>query len=451
MNIFRGTSFHNFIPARVFQLAYPVMLGMMTQVILNIVDTAMVGRLGAASLAATGLGSMAFLVISLSFESLGTGTQILVSRRWGEKDLPETSRILFNSLALTLPIGVILTSLGIFEAGPYIGLLVRDREVQALAAIYVRIRFLSFFFFLVITSFRGYFDGIAKTRIRLEYMLIVVSLNIPLNYLLIFGKWGFPRLGVAGAALASALSVMVGAAYILICALKDDNLNNHPFFRRGNFRLPIARKIVYFSLPKGLRMFFTFSAFLVFLKIVGLIGVRELAASNILLSILSFSFMPGIGVGIAGATLVGQSLGAKNFRAARHYGWASARLGVLFMGLSGLSFIVFARPILSVFTPDPRVIRAGTRPLIILGAVQVFDALGVVLSQCLEGAGATHWVLKAELVIYWLFLLPLAYLLSVNLNWGLVGAWTSLGLTMIVYAALMVGKFRSGNWLNIRA
>lgn len=442
-------NFNDIIPPRVFRLAYPVMLGMMSQVILNITDTAMVGRLGAPALAATGLGSMVFLVVALAFESLGTGTQILTSRRWGEGQPGAGSRVLLNSLVLTLPLGLLLSSLGVFEAVPFISLLVQDHQVQTLTVSYVRLRFLGLFFFLMITSFRGYFDGVGKTRIRMEYMILVVSLNIILNYLLIFGKWGFPRLEVAGAALASTLSVMVGAAYILICALRDNVLREHPFFRRGNFHLPVIKGIVHFSLPKGFRMFFTFSSFLVFLKIIGMIGVKELAVSNILLAILSFSFMPGLGIGIAGATLIGQSLGAKRFPAARRYGWGAARFGAIFMGISGIFFIIFARPILSVFTPDAGVIRAGVWPLVILGAVQIFDGAGTVLSQCLEGAGATHWVLKVEIVIHWLFLLPLTYLLTIVLDWGLVGAWGSIGLMMVVYALVMIRKFRGDSWMRI--
>ncbi len=427
------------------------MLGMMSQVLLNVVDAAMVGHLGASALAAVGLGSMAFLVIALTFEALGTGTQILVSRRWGEKDPEAASAVLLNSLVLTFPFGLLLTSLGVLKALPFISFLVRDPAVLTMTTDYINIRFLCLFFFLVFTSFRGYFDGVGKTRIRMKYMILVVLLNVFLNYLLIFGKWGFPRMEVAGAALASTLSVVAGSVYILVCALRDDVLRHHPFFRRNHVHCEVLKKIISFSLPKGGRMFFTFTSFLMFLKIIGMIGVKELAASNILLAILSFSFMPGMGIGIAGATLIGQSLGAHKFRAARYFGWASVRFGVLFMGLAGAGFIIFARPILAFFTPDKAVIGVGITPLIILGAVQLFDAVGIVLASCLEGAGATPWVMRADLVINWLILLPLAYLLAVILHWGLVGAWASIGAGMVIYALVMVLKFRSDSWMNIPA
>ncbi|MEA1926842.1 MAG: MATE family efflux transporter [Candidatus Auribacterota bacterium] len=442
---------HNFIPGRVFRLAYPVMLGMMSQVLLNVVDAAMVGRLGAAELASVGLGSMAFLVVALTFESLGTGTQIIVSRRWGEKDRPAASGVLLNSLLLTIPLGLLLTSMGVLEALPFIHFLVRAPEVRAMTTGYIRIRFLCLFFFLVFTSFRGYFDGVGKTHIRMYYMIIIVSLNIVLNYLLIFGKLGFPRMEVKGAALASTLSVVIGSIYILICGLRDSTLREHPFFLRSHIHLQAIKNIVVFSLPKAGRMFCIFTSFLLFLKIIGMIGVPELAASNILLAILSFSFMPGMGIGIAGATLIGQSLGAKKYQAARHYGWASARFGALFMGLAGIGFIIFARPILSFFTPDQAVVSLGYAPLIILGAVQIFDAFGIVLASCLEGAGATYWVMKADIIIHWLILLPLAYLLAVVLHWDSIGAWTSIGVGMILYAVIMARKFRSNSWLHISA
>ncbi|HDL64526.1 MAG TPA: MATE family efflux transporter, partial [Proteobacteria bacterium] len=410
-----------------------------------------VGQRGAAALAAAGVGSMVYMVVVLTFESLGTGTQIIVSRRWGEKNRGAASGALLNSLILTIPVGLLLTSLALYETLPFIDFLVKDPEVRGLTTNYVRIRFLCLCFFMVVSSFLGYFDGVGKTMLRMGYMIIVVSLNVVLNYLLIFGKFGFPRLGVSGAALATSISVAIGSFYVLFRVLKDDTLRHHPFFCKAHIHLEIIKKIVLFALPKGGRMFFTFTSFLLFIKIIGMVGVKDLAASNILLAILSFSLMPGWGIGIAGATLVGQSLGGQKYLAARHYGWASVRFGVLFMGLSGACFIIFARPILALFTPDQAVINVGFVPLIILGSVQVFDAIGIILAACLDGAGATHWVMKADIVIHWILLLPLAYLLAVVLNWGSAGAWASIGVGMILYAMVMVRKFRGDSWLNIAA
>jgi len=440
-----------FIPGRVFSLAFPVMLGMLSQVLLNVVDTAMVGRLSAAALAATALGSTAFLVIALTFESLGTGTQILASRRWGENDPLGSSRVLFNSLILTLPLGLLLSFLGASKILPFMHLLIADPEVLKLATVYTRLRFFSLFFILMVSSLRGYFDGIGKTGIRMQYMILVVGLNVVLNYLLIFGKMGFPRLEVAGAALATTFSVIIGAFYILACALLDKGLRRRPFFRRDNYCISIINKIFYFSLPKGLRMLFGFSAFLIFLKIVGLLGVAELAASNILITILSCTLLMGLGIGIAAATLVSNSLGARKPQAARYYGWASCRMGVAFMGLGGLAFILFPRFIVSVFTPDPTVIELAVVPLAILGAVQVFHAVGIVLTGCLEGAGATHWVLKMEIITHWLILIPLAYFLAVIAQFGIVGAWSAIGFLIVLYSLIMIIKFRGESWLNISA
>ena len=123
---------HNFIPGRVFKLAFPVMLGMMSQVLLNVVDAIMVGQLGAAALAAAGVGSMVYMVVALTFESLGTGTQIIVSRRWGEKDREASSGALLNSLIITIPIGMLLTSLAVFETLPFINFLVKFLRLKSL-------------------------------------------------------------------------------------------------------------------------------------------------------------------------------------------------------------------------------------------------------------------------------------------------------------------------------
>lgn len=446
---------HNFIPSRVFFLAYPLILGMMSQVLLNVADAAMVGQLGAAELGAAGLGSMAFMVVAMGFSSLSTGTQLLSARQWGGKNPAAAVRVLSNSLVLAVPLGAALSSLVFFRVLPFIHLLVDEPNVQDLTNVYVRFRFLGLFFYLASSSFIGYFNGVGKTKIMMRWMIIVISLNILFNYILIFGKWGLPRMEVAGAALASTISYVVGTIYILACAWYDRIFRKYPFFRGSNFHWKVVWDIAYYSAPRAGRMFSFFGAFLVFFKFVGMTETLPdkvaavMGATNILITILSFSVMPGVGIGMAGATLIGQTLGAGKSAAARHYGWAAVRFGVLFMGLSGLIFLIFPREIISFFTPDPLVIAQGYWPLIILGAVQVFNAVGVVLSYCLEGAGATHWVLGAELIIYWLVFLPLTYLCAIHLGWGLTAAWGCIGFMMSLYAAVMIRKFRSDSWLKI--
>ncbi len=446
---------HNFIPARVFSMAVPVMLGMMSQVVLNVVDAAMVGQLGAAQLAAAGLGSMAFMVVAMGFSALGTGTQILTARAWGGRDPAAASRVLSNSLFLTVPLGAALSSMAVFRVLPFIHYLVEAPLVRDLTIDYVRYRFVGLLFYLACFAFIGYFNGVGKTKIMMKYMIIVVTLNILFNYLLIFGIWIFPRMGVSGAALASTISYLSGTVYILSCVWYDRIFREYPFFRRRNFHWKLVWDIAYLSWPRAVRMFSFFGAFLVFYKFVGMTEILPakvaavLAATTILITILSFSFMPGVGIGMAGATLIGQSLGAGKFTAARHYGWASVRFGILFMGLSGLLFMLFPREIISFFTRDPLVIDQGYWPLIILGVVQSFNAVGAVLSYCLEGAGATHWVMGAELFIYWLVFLPMTYLFAIHLGWGMTAAWGCIGFMMILYAAVMIRKFRSDSWLKV--
>jgi len=445
----------NIIPVRVFFLAWPLMLGMMSQVILNICDAVMVGHLpdGVTALAATGLGSLVFMVVAVTFESLGMGTQILVSRRFGEKNWEQASAVLLNSLVLTGVGGLLITGLAMGGARPFVDLLVRDLQVQIQTTQYVQIRFLSLFFYLVMAAFRGYFDGEGKTRIRMESMILIVVLNIFLNYLLIFGVWGFPRLEVRGAALASTLSVVCGSLYILVCALRDRALRHHHFFAFRHLNVRWMQRIIFFAFPRGVRYFLTFSAFLILFKIVGLVeeDVASLAATNILVQILSFSFMPAVGIGLAGGILIGQSLGSLNPAAARLYGWGATRFGVAFSTLVGLIFILFPTLLLSAFTEQVRVIELARWPLIILGASQFFQGAGAVLSQCLDGAGATHWVMGAEVVIYWAFLIPVAYLGTVVTGWGLVGGWAAFGAMTVIYSLSMALKFSGKSWTRIAA
>jgi len=211
-------------------------------------------------------------------------------------------------------------------------------------------------------------------------------------------------------------------------------------------------------LPRGIRFFLTFSAFLILFKIVGMLkeDVACLAAANIMITILSFSFMPAVGIGIAGGVLIGQYLGAREPLRARRNGWGATRFGMIFSTSIGLFFILFPTLILSAFTSDQRVIELGYWPLVILGATQCFQGAGGVLSQCLDGAGATHWVMKAEVLLYWVFLIPAAYLATVVTGWGLVGSWAAFGAMSALYAVAMALKFAGyrgtgASWAEIKA
>jgi Na+-driven multidrug efflux pump len=190
--------------------------------------------------------------------------------------------------------------------------------------------------------------------------------------------------------------------------------------------------------------------FAVFLKIMGMAGTPELAATNIVIAIASLAWMPGYGFGIAAAALVGQSLGAGKPEDAEHYAWESVKIGVLVMGFLGILFFLIPEPFMWIFSDDADVIRHGSRALRILAVIQFIDAFGIILSESLEGAGMVRFVMVSEILVNWLYFMPLAYILVLYFNMGITGGWLSLAGYILIFAILMVYKFREGSWKQVK-
>jgi putative MATE family efflux protein len=431
------------------RIASPVIVGMISHTVLNIVDTAMVGRLGDVALGAVGLGSFFILVVVLIFGSLGIGTQAITSRRLGEGKTGEFRRIADNALLLSLVIGVAVSVIG-YALCPWIfSMLSKSPEIVAEGTPYLEIRFLGLFSMVVIFTMRGFVYGLARVRIDMIVSLVINILNIVLNYFLIFGHWIFPRMEVRGAAIASVVSTVVGLLVFVM------------FIRLGIVRgLPAADadsrlsrgimgRIIRISAPRAIQSF-SIIGFIIFLSFIGFIGIKELAISNIIFKAFNFSFMVGLAVGTASATLVGRSLGEGNEARAVLYGWHSVGIGALLMGIIGLLFMFFPREIMGIFTESPETIEKGVIPFQVLGAFQLIDGVGIVLSRTLQGAGSTFYVMVSEMIVVWIVLVPFTYAAVKVFDGGLILAWWGLFLYIVLFAAAMAWKFHEGGWKRVK-
>ena len=430
------------------RLALPVTAGMISHTTLNIVDTAMVGRLGDVALAAVGLGSFFILVAVLVFGALSIGTQALTSRRLGENRPEEFPRIAANSLLLAFAVGLAASAAGYFLSPWIFSLLSGDPGIVATGVPYLEIRFLGLFTMVMIFTLRGFVFGIARVRIDMTVSILVNLFNILLNWILIFGKFGFPRLEVRGAALASVISTIIGL--ILYLVLVHRRILGGIVHRGGSLlSSEIMRTIVRISAPRAIQSI-SILGFIVFLSFIGRIGVKELAISNIIFKAFNLSFMIGMSVGVASATLVGRSLGEKNGALATRYGWRSAFIGSVLMGITGASFMFFPRQIMGIFSSSPETIELGVIAFRLLGAFQLIDGVGIVLSRTLQGAGSTMYVMICEMICVWVVMIPFSWLAVERYGGNMTVAWLGLYLYMIVFSLMMAWKFREGGWKKVR-
>jgi putative MATE family efflux protein len=419
--------------------------------IVSIIDTAMVGRLHNAevALAAMGLGVLATWTLTAFFSSLATGTHILVARRQGQGKYTEAGIVLNNSLALSLILGLVFGFLGFHFSYEIIGFFSRDDLVARAGGDYLKYRSLGLPFFLMAVAYRGFFYGIGHTKIFMFSAILSYIFNIVFNYFLIFGKAGFPQMGVAGAGLAASIGMLIGFFFFVFVTFLHSYRKQYRYYEFVALGLRYIEPIVRISLPVSLQNILILLGFLLFVAITGIIGTVEQAATQVVITALFLSFMPCFGLGIAAQTLVGNALGNQKADEAQRYGFETAKIAVMFTLLLGLIFVSIPEFVLSIITSNEGVIAVATPILQLAGVAQVVYGAGIILSYALQAAGATLYVMYIEVLTHWIIFLPLSWFLGVQMKLGLFGAWLALPIYVMFFTLLSWYRFRSGTWKKL--
>lgn len=437
--------FNNFqFDKHILKLALPAIAGLSAQMIVSLVDTAMVGRLPDAEyyLAAMGLGVLATWAIISFFSSLATGTHVLIARSYGEKAYDRCGDVLNTSILMGLFLGIIVSFIVIINAYSITDFFAADDRVGIHAGDYLYFRFMGIPFFLITVAYRGFFFGIGKTKIFMISAILVNFLNIIFNYIFIFGAFGVQGMGLAGAGLGSTLATICDVLFYLCVSILPQYRKKYNYFRHFTFYISIAKRILQIALPVSFQNVFILLGFLSFVALTGLIGILEQAASQLVISALMMSFMPVNGFGIAIQTLVGNSLGEKNITKAKNFGYSTSKLATYYTIIIGLIFTLIPKYVLILVTNDYTVIETAVPALRIAGFGQIFYGVGIVLANGLQAAGKTLFVMLAEVIIIWMVFVPLSYLMGVVFNLGLVGAWAALPFYVILYSVVIFLKFR---------
>jgi putative MATE family efflux protein len=430
----------------VWGLALPIMGGMMSQNVLNLVDIGMVGRLGDTALAATGLGGFANYLAIAFIIGLSAGVQALAARRLGEGRDSETAVPLNGGLILSLLIGLPLCAL-LYLATPWaFRFLTPDPAVVALGVPYLQVRLLSMVAVGANFSFRGYLSAVHLTTIYLRTLLVMHTVNIFLNWVLIFGNLGAPPLGAYGAGLATTLSLYLGTLLYFVFAWR--HARSRGFLDRLPSRATLAQQFR-LSLPASLQQLFFAAGLVVLVWIVGLIGTAEVAAVNVLMTFHITALLPAFGVALACTTLVGNALGRRDEEDAARWGWDCAALTLVYGLVLSVLLIAFAEPLLAVFLKNPETLRLAYWPMVIWALMIGFDCAGMVLMNALIGAGATRRSMWISVIAQWGFFLPAAWIIGPVLGFGLLGVWIVNGVYRVGQAVAVARQWGSRRWTGI--
>ena len=434
------------------RLAVPVMIGMLTQTFINLFDVAMVGRLGAdakTALAALGVGIITLWVFGGALNAISVGILSLVTRRFGEKEYEKAGEVLFVGIVMAIVLGTAMGIIGYVISKPLFTLLTHNRVVAIEGSKFIRFRFIGLLPFLIIIVYKAFFDALGKTWVFMYVEIIMNIVNVVLSYGLILGHMGFPRLGVEGAGISATASSFVGAAAIILYSFaRRFRAFNIYKVCRINFRL--VREVVKISYPAAIAAVLTTLGFEAFIVISGKINVVTQAATTIMTQLASLTFLPLLGFGTAAATMVGQSLGAGNPEQAEKYAYSSIKLGTVIIAFLALVFIAFPQQVIGLFTDTNAVIVEGSKALIIFSLAMVFEAVGIIASQSLFGAGYTKYVMVVDVSLHWLLFVPLSYVLGVVAGLNIVGLWLSADTYVFLLSMLMLIGLKRGKWKLVK-
>lgn len=428
----------------VWLLSYPIVIANMSETLLGVVDTYMVGQLGEVEIGAVGLGSMMSWLFYLPFLGLALGVNTFVSQSYGAKKYTACGYMTWQGLYVALISGGLIWA-GILLAPIMFDLAGPSPEVHDIGITYLQWRLIDAPGLMVGMTIASFFRGIGDTKTPMKIGIAINLINIILNYGLIYGNFGLPRLEVQGSAIGSAIAGLSGGLIYVVL-----------FFRKyltsfGN-RTPVwpnrhaLGRILRVGAPIGLQRFLDIGSFVIFSAFIGRLGNAQLAANQISIQLMSVSYMVGMGIGMAATTLVGQYIGSKQLDLAERSTYSALKLASSIMVCIGLLFLLFPETLVAFFNDSPDVLRYGRQGLLYAALFQGFDALAVVFIGALRGAGDTQWTAIAAFIGAWLFFLPLAYLLTFTLDMGFWGAWLGATIYICLLGTACIYRFRQGVW-----
>ena len=460
-------------PRIVLKLALPTVLAMLAQSAVNEVDIIFFAWLappGSSYAQAALLPCLLLLwVFGGSLSAISVGTQALAARRCAQGRNMDAGAGLANSWVFSLVAGIAFTLIGYLTIPLALGILVESPEVRAVGTSYLNYRLLGITSMAVTFSFKAFFDGVGKTHVHMIASVIMNVINVLLCWAFIFGNWGAPQMGMAGAGVAGAVSSWVGLAVMVGWAMASRYREQHrPFDMQGLSRELVGR-ILRLSIPSAVATVAVMSGFMLFAMIVSKLdtilhaatvdvafpgGRQEAvngAATTVIVGVLKLTFTACLAFGTSTATLVSQCLGSGKSDEAEKFGWVSVRLGLVIFGVVGLlEGVILTDQILHLVTKSPAVFEAAQLPMRMMGLATPLIAVGMILTQALFGAGNTRFVMIVELVLHFGCLVPLAWLLGITFEVGLVGIWTAALAYVVLLTGVMVWKFKSGDWKTIQ-
>ncbi len=423
-------------------LAIPVMIGQLGHMMVSVADSIMVGQLGTVQLAAVALANSIYAIFMLFGIGLSYGLTPLVAYADGKNRSHLQGMFLRNSLWLNTGASIVLFVL-VAAVVPALQHLGQDEQVVIIASPYMYIVGSSIIPLMVFLTFKQFAEGLSQTRVAMAVSIICNLVNVGLNYLLIYGKWGMPEMGVNGAAVATLIS------RILMVVLMVWYIRNHKRFTthiKGLFKVQFnrvaIRKLLQVGIPSGLQYIFEVSAFSIAAVIAGTLGANALASHQIAINIASVSYMAATGLGSAATIRIGNQSGRGDVRNLRMAARSLFIMTAAWMGLAGLIILLFKNTLAGFYSKDEMVLALAGKMLIVVVIFQLSDGLQAVGLGALRGFTDVRVPTLITFFAYWIIALPAAWLLAQYSPYGAMGIWYALAGGLTISAILLLSRFQ---------
>ena len=431
----------------IWKIAFPVLISELVEQLVGMTDTAFLGRVGEIELGASALGGIFFIVVFMLILGFCSGAQILMGRRNGEQNYLDIGVVFYHSLAF-LTVTSTLVLLFIQTAGPYLlARLISNPQVFEASWTYLEWRMWGIYFSMVACLFRAFFVATTQTGTLKFNSIVMVLSNVVFDYLLIFGHFGFPQLGIAGAAIASSLASGFSMLFFIGYTWWKVDYHKYALHRLPKFKWSLLGKMLNISIWTMVQNFLSLATWFIFFIAVEHLGSRELAATNVMRAISNFMFVTLVAFASTASTLTSNLLGADHREAVVPMIKRATLMAVVGIVPLWVILWIFPEPIIGIFTNEAPTIAACIEPLRVLSVSSTLLIPGYILFSCISGSGNTRSALVIELIALFFYIIYVGYVIF-HLRCSLTIAWCA---ELLYSLTLLLGSFlyiRRGTWLN---